>query len=343
MNLVSVLMSGLRAVRVPITVGLAWSATLALWVYPVRDTPLSQNSALDSLSHLYSSLGTPVQLGLVAFAIYTLGTIALGLSRDFSQASGQRWRRTLFEKSELELRSWSAVGRFWEWLFPSLPVSAVMTGNILSATLGRHDHTLLRSLLPMSVLDAEFDLAVLRLSKESPDQFQQYDRVVAESELRRGLAPPVCLFFLTLGVLAQSVVLTPLVAAVGLVLAVYLSSQGHRKQNAAARYMVTAVGLSWTSTPALTGVRRELDEIEQRHAGHGGELGAKATAIVSIVTETLQGASLTRYISGLRHPARARALREHLSEDALTKVYGRSFADGLAGQGTAVQGRHRAP
>jgi hypothetical protein len=48
----------------------------------------------------------------------------------------------------------------------------------------------LRDLLPASLVEAELDLAALRLSKDSPDQFQQYDRIASEAEFRHGLALP---------------------------------------------------------------------------------------------------------------------------------------------------------
>lgn len=341
MSLVSVLMPGLRALRVPVAVGLVWMGALALAWHPYW-ADLAENPAFHSLAVMQQYVPVALQLGLALFAAYTLGIFATGVSRDLSRGLGRWWRRTLFEKSELELRRWLMLWQFWEWLYPSLAVSEVITRKILSATLGRHDNGLLRSLVPSSLLDAELDLAVLRLSKDSPDQFQQYDRLVAEADLRRGLAVPMCILFVALGTMAQSGTLTPALVALGMVLSLYLSGQAHRKQNAAVRHMLTAIGLSWTSTPALTGIRMQLDDIDARPSSESRKASAKVTAVVSVVIDTLQGSSLTKYLTGLRHPSRAQVLQDYLRKDTLTKIYGKSFVDAQVGQRANFEGRHRA-
>ncbi len=341
MNLLSVIMSGLRAFRVPFAVGLVWLGTITLALYPYSAV-LGKNPAFDSVAGLYESLPQSAQLGVAAFTAYALGMVATDVPRDISRKFGRRWRRTLFEKAELEIRSWLALWQVWEWLYPALAVSEVINGKILSATLGRHDHGLLRALLPTSLLHAESDLAALRLSKEAPEQFQQYDRIVSAADLRRGLAVPIFVFSLTLGVMAESLAWTPVIVVTGAVLSLFLSTQAHRRQNEAGRQILTAIGLSWTSTPALMGIREQLDEIDRQPTSEVRRLGAKATAIVSVVIETLQGSTLTRYMSGLRHPSRAQILQEHLRSDALSKIYGKDLGNRVPGQRATVEGRHRA-
>lgn len=339
MNLLSVIASGLRAFRAPFAVGLAWLAVLLL---AGSLSGADRSAAFGLLAGHYRSLPALGQLVVAALTTYVLGLVAVGTTRDIGRALGRRWRRALFEKAELELSMWLSVWETWERLYPSTSVSETINSRVLSATLGEHDHVFLRDLLPASLVEAELDLAALRLSKDSPDQFQQYDRIVSEAGFRQGLALPTFALSVAIGLAAQP---SPWAAAgivlTGIALSLFLSAQGHRKRNLARRHLLTAIGLSWTSTPALTSIREQLDEIDQHVTSELRAFRAKATAIVSVTIGTLQGSDLTRYIARLRHPSRAQILQEYLRREARTKIFGSDLEQIQAHHGLAADGRHR--
>jgi hypothetical protein len=338
MDLLSVLASGLRAIRAPFAVGLVWLAALVLAgsLYAADRT-----GAFGLLAEPYRSMPSLAQMVLAALTSYVLGLVALSTTRDISRALGRRWRQALFEKAELDLRWWLATWEIWERLYPSTAVSQTIDNKVLSATLGRHDHVLLRDLLPTSLVEAELDLAALRLSKESPDQFQQYDRIASEAEFRQGLALPVFVFALVVALATQPWPWATAIVIIGLALSLFLSAQGHRRHNLARRHLLAAIGLSWTSTPALTSIREQLDEIDQHTISELRSFRAKATAIVSVTMETLQGPDLSRYISRLRHPSRAQILQEYLRRDTRSKVFGDDLPVIPQQHGLTTDGRHR--
>ena len=339
MDLLSVIASGLRALRVPFAVGLAW---LAVLLVAGSLSGADRSGALGLLAGYYRSLPSLGQLVVAALTSYVVGLVAVASTREIARALGRRWRRALFEKAELELSLWLSVWETWERLYPSTAVSETINSRVLSATLGKHDHVFLRDLLPASLVEAELDLAALRLSKDSPDQFQQYDRTAAEAEFRQGLALPTFALSVTLGLATQPSPWAAAIVVTGIALSLILSTQGHRKQNLARRHLLTAIGLSWTSTPALTSIREQLDEIDRHVTSELRSFRAKATAIVTVTIGTLQGPDLTRYISRLRHPSRAQILQEYLRREARTKIFGSDLEQIQAHPGLATDGRHRA-
>jgi hypothetical protein len=323
---------------VPFAVGLAWLAVLLVAASLSR---ADGSGAFGLLAGHYRSLPALGQLVVAALTSYVLGVVAVGSTRDIARALGRRWRRALFEKAELELSLWLSVWETWERLYPSTSVSETINHRVLSATLGKHDHVFLRDLLPASLVEAELDLAALRLSKDSPDQFQQYDRIASEAEFRQGLALPAFALSVALGVATQPSPWAAGILFTGSAISLFLSTQGHRKRNLARRQLLTAIGLSWTSTPALTSIREQLDEIDQHVTSELRSFRAKATAIVSVTIGTLQGSDLTRYISRLRHPSRAQILQEYLRREARTKIFGGDLEQ-IHAHGLAADGRHRA-
>jgi len=162
----------------------------------------------------------------------------------------------------------------------------------------------LASLVPEEMVQDEFDMAGLRLSKDAPDQFQQYDRARAEAEFRLGIAPPLL-------VLGQIFVLRlPWRAGILLTLVVFASCatiafQGLQHRQRSEDLLATALYFGYTSAPIFD----VLSETARREL-QTGRSDADLYDLAWLCDWLAERSRFERYasfVSRLRHPSQSQA------------------------------------
>lgn len=243
MPALSAILPGVREVRTPLAVGALWLATLALFFYP----SWAEIKSLDAVSNVRGLVGAasaPIQGASLSFAAYVIGISAHraagGLRRTVHKLPGRLhpilgW---LLGRGGLKFAIWQE----------SLPEKS---RGLLRSTAQERMRRSAPKLVPWVdehlILD-EFDLAELRLSKDAPDQYQQYDRLRSEAEFRLGIALPLTTLLM---VFAFMLPFAPglILGCVALVVGLLLCRHGIAQYQLASAFMASAIYFGYTSTP----------------------------------------------------------------------------------------------
>lgn len=292
------ILPGVRDLRVPFAVGALWATVLLVLGAPHYEA-ISNYAIVTSLAPAWTLLPASVLIAAASFATYLLGLLAVG-------AQGFLMPRAAIY-SLVILPNRSRV-----WIFDSFPfkrpserahivISDSIQGRLLPIS------TALASLFPENLVINEFEMAAVKLSKEAPDQYQQYDRVQAEAEFRMHIAMPLIAFGIVIGMMLPTAEGLLLLAA-SLAGAVGLAIQGARQADRADELLATALYFGYTSTPVLDNLinRAEL------------ELNAFAQSFPKVDKDEIHSAWLCDYladrsllqqahrlISRYRHPSRS--------------------------------------
>lgn len=328
MNLLSALLPGLRDLRVPLTVGWLWVAAFAL-VAAAASGEWDRTPGVQTIVELFTGLPTSAQFAVASLASYGIGIVLQSAVQSISGAMGRRWRARL-SRRDREADRIRLPHRVWQWLYPAQRGTDALISRILSRTLPEDDEVPLQALVPDAVVLGEIDLAALALSKDHPDQFDQFDRLESEAEFRGSVALPVFVLGAVISSMLASWVWTPIALAATTGCALQLSSLGHRQHQEAIRRMVTVMALGWTTTPALTSIRERLNALNS--APEPGQYGEKVFATIAIVLDALPKADLATYMSRIRHPSRADVIRA-MTDEQFSRLQqigaGRLFVEGL--------------
>ncbi|MCC2307689.1 hypothetical protein [Cellulomonas chengniuliangii] len=167
MTFLSAVLPGLRDFRTPFVVGCLWLLVGQISAAPAVQY-LATSEPIQRVGALVDDWPQGFRFGAMGFVAYLVGLLALGV--------GEWLERRLPRK-----------GR------PGYGVTSRKSLTFVESSMQerlRPISRLLPSFVPTEIVLDEFELASLRLSKDAPEQFQQYDRVRAEAEFRLGVAPP---------------------------------------------------------------------------------------------------------------------------------------------------------
>jgi hypothetical protein len=189
------LLPGVREIRTPLAVGGLWLLCAALLAYPQTDWLLALDPIV-ALMQIVDLGGPTARFAGVGFAAYLVGILALG--REGIVPGGQ------IAQSAQKLRSWTdrsssdvptpVSDRMLASFLAKLERPGVEARTLLRSTIEERLRPVsqeLANVVPISVLLDEFELAGLRLSKDAPEQYQQYDRVRTEAQFRMGVSSPI--------------------------------------------------------------------------------------------------------------------------------------------------------
>lgn len=191
MNLLASVMPGFREARIPLTIGALWIVAAYLFLGPVWDTVSATVPGLVWLTDQIGEVPPVYVVGGVAFAAYLVGLALQPLS-----VLGARWilgplYRMQYADSYPDGKLQRAFFRFVrrrvdvsEYLGPvGDAVMQVYVTAGLPASMALH--------YPNERVVGNFDATALQLWKSNPDQYQEYDRLRAERDFRRGVWLPL--------------------------------------------------------------------------------------------------------------------------------------------------------
>ena len=300
------LLPGLREFRVPFTVGAMWLGALA--IVGVTYPGLTENHGFYEIKMGYLKLPSAIQLGIITGIAYGLGLISHRIASDIAVPFGRRFRSRTSKLADNTLRR-----KLREWILGTLYPPLVGVDPLYSRILGRTFHSNesesdLHGLVETAIFDEEASLAAMQFSENKPDQYQAYDRILAESYLKRGIAAPILGLAVALCLSASDMVWSPLLLVTGIASSLYLSARGHREANEAYRHLLTAMSLGWTTCPTLGSIRAALNRLDETAPSSvPPELIAveKGTLVVQAMLESLPTGPRRTYVSKLRHPSRS--------------------------------------
>jgi hypothetical protein len=248
-----------------------WSTAIILVVLP-RTKELESLVAIHLLAQPWKTLPDTVQLGVAATAIYLAGmTISAWVSSllKLLRTATTTWIR---ENESNSIRDrWpqfkgviaSRLARIAQALFPADQTDGLLTTAIRNSMPDGTDATILR-LLAAPIADAEISLAALKLSKELPEQYQQYDRVKAEGDSRTMMAPALAVIGIASITYIHAVLLAAAAVGVMAAIALTIAQQGHALRMEAERLIATAMYMRWTGTPTVDAISSELLRLHSR-------------------------------------------------------------------------------
>jgi hypothetical protein len=292
MTVLSQLLPGLRDVRTPFIVGMAWFISLWLWLHKL-DVARSAGKVLSrELADLHQ-LGGPAWLAAGSVGIYLLGSLLIVDGSRSGRSSLQR-RFLIFERKEetpwlrggekcLRVHGEDAIS-LMQWLLnddPSRDVRADKTAilNTVEATISKlrstrspvpaewHDKTLtqckrvafqnaVRRLLKRGT-DWEPRTTAVRLHIANPELWSEYDRLTSEATLRLSLAPALLASALAVTILDW----LPLVGLLLLLSAFALNATGDLKACSANSILIQARTTEVVHEPYLAVTTDDLGQL----------------------------------------------------------------------------------
>lgn len=295
MALLSAILPGVREFRTPFAVGALWLAAVALIVHPFRES-LGSLEAVERVRELASRFPQGYQLAALAFAAYLVGMLEGGIH-------GPAERKLLQAVSRIRPKRMNE----FSWLpmllmQPSASARRLATASIQDRLLGIS--ATLAQFAPGVLVLGEFDLAGLRLSRDAPDQYQHYDRVRAESELRKGIALPMLVLSVTFAVMLPP---APglIIGSAGTAVALGFFVQGLERGQEADEYMASAIYYRYSSTPLLDALTTAASAIQWPSQN---EDPAALGWLANFLAERNLLIDDTEFASRLRHPSVPRAL-----------------------------------
>jgi len=232
----STLLPGLRELRAPLAAGTVWA--LALLLVSLR----ADFNAFGSLETMGHTVPQDLHILLLAGAVYVLGLVAIGIE-------GYLFDKWLNNGVRRRIRRNRLQRRPDQIFIGEEPKARTMIVSAIEDRV-RPLSEFLVSATPKEIVEGEMDLAAMRLSKEAPDQYQQYDRLRAEADFRRALAFPLLAFGVALA-LHQPWQVGLVTVALSAMVAGLLRSQAREQRETAEELLASAIYFKFTTTPLL--------------------------------------------------------------------------------------------
>jgi hypothetical protein len=279
------LLPGIRELRAPFTIGCLWVAAF-LVATQGRWPGLRKSDMVMAVQSVLSGLTSPERSAVAVAGIFLVGLLTSSIAEDAWSIFVRR-----FASSDPETAAVRGV------LTRPHSEAVVLLGQALRHRLNSPSRYL-TDLVSVDLVVAEFDLAAMHFSRESPDQFQEYDRLRSEASLRGGTAFP--LLGLCLALASRATWPWAVCIVVGaLCISSYLGWQGIRGQRAADARLAAAIYFGFASTPLLDDLNSAAGSLS-RNATQ-----ADTTAwFIGFLYDRRRTADVDRLMMRLWHPSR---------------------------------------
>jgi hypothetical protein len=293
MNFLSAVLPGLRHVRTPFVVGVLWLSLAYAVAADEWATWISGNDGLRALDAAGRQIPNAWGIGALGFAIYLLGSVTAEVG-DFLWRWPSRWIGQASQKAAdwanpraysvrrgLLVRTW-----IWHWahrLRDALhPLTPTIRTPILDAVAAMYASIGARSgahfSFPTEAVYARLESTALQLSQSAPEQYQEFDRLRSEAELRSGIIPPLLVWTVLLSTTIVWWLAVPFIVALGV-----LGWQAHRARRSARLLVATAIYHGTTLDPLMSAMNRQLSELPRSREPTSGEW----TALTVVALERL--------------------------------------------------------
>lgn len=315
MALLTNLLPALRDLRSPLAGGAVWALFLYLLAFPSRHgIRESAPDVVEALLLVEKALGATALVALPV-AFYILGIAAESIVGATARTFARPLRRTVrsgrsaYQTSRDALSSWEGLSRriFTRSTALRLRLRPISEEGISRIALIK------ARLLPLSVAPEFPNVAViqdaqatsLRLSHDNNEQFQQIDRIRAESEFRLAVATPLAAMFILVGV-------ENWLFLIGLLMPAILYWQGLQSLRKANNLLWTSAYLGYCDPPILMAAKESYD-------GWKGSLGYDLAETPPEVRRDLEANWLIHFLgsAGVNH---------QIATDVVRDVIGRRVA-----------------
>ncbi|MEV0591377.1 hypothetical protein [Nonomuraea cavernae] len=293
MEILSSLLPGVRALRAPLFAGVLWLGVAVIILAPYRDGLLTTSETGLAIKELASGWTGGFAIPAALFLSYLLGNVATGIlsplvklvgnginkalawvaskeNRFTARTDGafqQKARRPyrlfrIIRKVEFSARPMSVSAR-------SLAIDAIAASLHKAGVPGMAIY-----IFPIEAGIRDLRHSAAQLSQSASPQYQEFDRIQAESELRLAIAPPIVALGIVFPLNGSSwfVCATLLIAAVLLIQALI----HHRRT---VEILATSAYLGFTVIPLVQSVADRLSQLEEPPRSDGGWMGAIVVAL----------------------------------------------------------------
>ena len=283
------LLPGVRNLRAPFAAGLLWLVALLL-SYPNGVTAALLDAKLEGLRQLAEPLGATATVISISVFAFIVGNVSVTITSPILGVPFRLFERlTPWAYSRIELwKSSSRIGvrppreerqmerdylRYIDppgrpWLATSILRLRPLTNPYSPATIGLMKETASRALsarggpgvtalFPIVSAVRGLPNASPQLSKESPIEYQEYDRLRSESEFRHAIVPPL----VTAGWIVQSS-LQPWVGVGASLVAIVLLVQAASQARAAMTVLANSAYVGHLSLPMLQAVTEAPESLQ---------------------------------------------------------------------------------
>ena len=281
LGILGTIIPGFRSLRTPVAAGVMWLCFAVILVATNGRHLHLDSSAIASLGKILPSWFITVALPTVIAVSYVLGSVAAGITSIIVRSAGRRIQGFI---ANLPRRINSEHRRTWHLAFrvdrESRPVSILARSLVIDAVVT----TLVEAGAPStSALIFPFDSAIddlalnaAQLSQTASSEYQEYDRIKAESEFRVAIVPPLIALAAVLPLKSR-----PWLIIIALIASATLLLQAVAQLRKSNDILANAVNLGYIKLVKVNAVAEYLRNMKQAPESEGQWIGAIIVALGS--------------------------------------------------------------
>ncbi|WP_345576743.1 hypothetical protein [Nonomuraea rosea] len=293
MEILSSLLPGVRALRAPLFAGVLWLGVAVIILAPYRDKLLATSEAGLAIKELTSGWPDGFTIPAILFLSYLLGNVATGILSPLVKLVGNAINKVLAWAASKEnrpatrpdgtfqlkarrpyrlfrvIRGVEFSARPMSILARSLTIDAIANSLHKAGVPGMATY-----IFPIEAGIRDLRHSAAQLSQSASPQYQEFDRIQAESELRLAIAPPI----VTLGIIFPLNGSIWLVCAT-LLIATVLLIQALIHHRRTVEILATSAYLGFTVIPLVQSVADRLSQLKEPPQSEGGWMGAIVVAL----------------------------------------------------------------
>ncbi|MGI5190385.1 hypothetical protein ACQEVI_19780 [Promicromonospora sp. CA-289599] len=295
MGLLSAILPGVRDFRTPFVTGVLWVFVGALVLHQTYSGNFPQYAGVRAVSAVLAPLPDGVAWALLGGIAYVVGSVAEGFARRFETSNvRERLLEGLVAKT----------GSSWSYrLHAFLNIPGDESHQlVISAVNDRLANlpSVVRGLVSQMIMN-EFHLTAHALHSSKPEQYQHYDRLRSEYELRNGIWPPI----LILTIVCSTLVPWPesgLIALGGGTAVVVLAAQAVDRRREANVYIAQSIYSGWARPPLFASLTSAMAE---HRTINDLDYVDRVIWLLEFFAARDMSDRLGQTISKLRHPSRS--------------------------------------
>jgi hypothetical protein len=256
-NFFAAFMPGVRELRTPLAVGALWLTLVYVVFSPTWPMWIETDDGLAQLVAGLTWVNQAAALGAIAFIAYLVGSVALPVSSVFAVAVIRV--ASAIDDAARRPSNWRWVQRLG-WRSAAARSESALRGPIADTVAVAYSKADIPSeaalSFPLDAILGRLDSIALQLWKRAPTQYQEYDRLRAESTFRSGVGLPIAALGAVFWIQFAWWAGVPLLVG-ALVLVVQTRRIDHERSSLVANALYQELATSST----LEGVTRELVRI----------------------------------------------------------------------------------
>lgn len=277
MSFLTSLLSGLREIRAPLASGLLWVAVIYILVAPNVATLVVAGAATHAITEALGAWRSVIVPPLVMGSSYLLGTISQSIFAPILRLLGGLCRRSLLIIGSYRRSTkwvYSLISKFELRTWPLTPTSRGLIHDSIGSSLAKAGVPGSAALFfPTEGVINQLEITATQLSQTASVQYQEYERLQAESVLRLAIIPPLVALAITSPLHAKLIVVFIAIIAT-CVLGIQAASSIRVSQN----LLANALYQGYIEIPIVNTVTATLVDLDPKPKSSGQWIGAIITA-----------------------------------------------------------------